>query len=148
MPQVFTPMAQRVELFAGAGDRRKRLEDVLFERFGGLSRMYLRDVVRAGKCEVNGRHENVGYRLRPGDFIEVIVDLDRETAMRPESMSLNIVFEDDRHLVVDKPAGMLVHPTHREKNGTLLNGIAHHLNSGKDGVGPVQRPGLVHRLDK
>ena len=134
-------------------ERKKRLEDFLFDRFGGLSKMYLREIVRDGKCVVNGRHENVGYRVRTNDFLEIELDLSRENAMRPEKMPLDIVFEDDQLLVVNKPVGMLVHPTHRDKNGTLLNGIAFHLNSNCSvRIAEPQvrfiRPGLVHRLDK
>ena len=90
--------------------------------------MYLREIVRDGKCEVNGRHENVGYRVRGGDFIEIELDPSRQTAMRPENVVLDIVFEDEHIVVVNKPSGMLVHPTHRDKSGTLLNALAFHLN--------------------
>lgn len=113
--------------------------------------MYLRDIVRTGKCEVNGRTENVGHRVRSGDLIEIEVDSERENAMRPEPIPLDILFEDEHLLGVDKPVGMLVHPTHRDKNGTLLNGLVHYLNSGGNMpfVGrEVIRPGLVHRLDR
>ena len=135
----------RIELLVREGERKKRLEDVLFDRFRGLSKMYLREVVRDGKCEVNGRLENVGYRVRANDFLEIELDLARENAMRPEEMPLDIVHEDDDLIVINKAAGMLVHPTHRDKSGTLLNGLVHHVNSGRsDGI----RPGLVHRLDK
>ena len=91
--------------------------------------MYLRRSVRDEKCEVNGRLENVGYRLRPGDFVEVELDLTRENSMRPENVPLDIVFEDEHLVVVNKPAGMLVHPTNRDKNGTLLNALVFHLNA-------------------
>lgn len=127
------------------GERRMRLEDFLFQRFAGLSRMYLREAVRTEKCEVNGRNENVGHRLRPNDFVEIELDPRRANAMQPENVPLKIVFEDDDLLVVDKPAGMLAHPTHRDKSGTLLNALSFHLN--RHG-GRVTRPGLVHRLDK
>ena len=147
---------------------------MLFDRFGALSRMYIRDVVKAENCDVNGRFENVGYRLRERDFVEIYLDLTRETAMKPQEIPLNVVYEDDQILVVDKPAGMLSHPTHREKSGTLLNGLTHHLNRNRIkntdqnpfGNGSRQqtpgsaemfhspplfsfiRPGLVHRLDR
>src|SRR5688572_10215684 len=90
--------------------------------------MYLRRIVREEKCEVNGRLENVGYRLRGGDFLEVELDLTRENSMRPEDIPLDIVFEDEHLVVVNKPAGMLVHPTNRDKNGTLLNALVFYLN--------------------
>lgn len=107
--------------------------------------MYLRDVVKREACEVNGRTENVGYRLRPNDLIEIVVDETRETAMRPEDIPLDIVFEDNWIVVVNKPAGMLTHPSHRENTGTLLNALAFHCN--RNAAGQI-RPGLPHRLDK
>ena len=135
-----------------SAERKKRLEDFLFDRFGGLRKMYLREIVRDGRCEVNGRHENVGYRVRANDFLEIELDLSRENAMRPQEIPLDIVFEDAHLMVVNKPAGMLVHPTHRDKNGTLLNGLVFYLNhSGEPPAltgGPACRPGLIHRLDK
>lgn len=123
-----------------------RLEDFLLDHFRGLSKMYLRDLVKTAACEVNGRHENRGFRLRPNDFVEIVVDSSRGTAMRPEDISLAIIFEDDDLIVVNKPAGMLVHPSHRENNGTLLNALVFYLNQA--GGGRVIRPGLIHRLDK
>jgi len=80
--------------------------------------MYLREVVRDGFCEVNGRHENRGYELRPGDFVEVHVDTDRHATMRPEDLPIKIVFEDEHLLVIDKPSGMLVHPTVGVRSGS------------------------------
>ncbi len=91
--------------------------------------MYLRGIVRDEKCEVNGRCENVGFRVRGGDFLEIALDPTRETSMRPENVPLDIVFEDEHLVVVNKPSGMLVHPTNRDKNGTLLNALAFHLNA-------------------
>ena len=122
-----------------------RLEDLLCERFRALSKMYLREVVKGGECEVNGRHENIGHRVRGGDFIEIRLDLSREHSMLPQEMPLEILHEDADLIVVVKPSGMLVHPSHREKNGTLLNALAFHFN--RNG-GPIVRPGLVHRLDR
>src|SRR2546423_9313872 len=128
------------------------LEDVLFEQFGMLSRMYLRSVIRDGKVEVNGRHENAGHRVRGGDFIEVEADLSRGTSMVAEDIPLDIVFEDSEIIVVNKPAGMLVHPSHREKTGTLLNALTFHLNAECGARNaeskPLIRPGLIHRIDK
>src|SRR4030095_10644490 len=120
---------ERVELIVEKSQHKTRLEDFLFARFPGLSRMYLRRVVRDEKCEVNGRLENVGYRLRGGDFLEVQLDLTRENSMRPEDVPLDIVYEDAHLVVVNKPAGMLVHPTNRDKNGTLLNALVFYLNT-------------------
>ncbi len=123
-----------------------RLEDFLLRQFGSFSKMYLRELVKTAACEVNGRHENIGYRIRPNDLIEITVDRTRGTAMRPEAIDVPILFEDDYIIVVNKPAGMLAHPSHRENSGTLLNALVHHLNKVDDR--DVVRPGLIHRLDK
>jgi len=120
---------QRIEIQTEPHEHKKRLEDFLFDRFTGLSKMYLRDVVKNLRCEVNGEFENIGYRMRSNDFVEIELDLTRENAMRPEDIPLDIVFEDNNVIVVNKPAGMLVHPTHRDKNGTLLNALSFYLNS-------------------
>lgn len=127
-------------------ERRMRLVDLLCARFPQLSKMYLREVVKSGNCEVNGRHENIGKRLFPNDFIEVSVDLSRQHSMLAQDIPLDIVHEDPDLLVVNKPPGMLVHPSHIEKNGTLLNAVVHHIN--RSNGGSHVRPGLIHRLDK
>ncbi len=151
-------MVNRVEIQAAAAHNKMRLEDFLLDHFSSLSKMYLRDLVKTAQCEVNGRHENIGYRLRPNDFVEITVDNARGTAMRPEDIDLDIIFEDDQIIVVNKPAGMLVHPSHRENSGTLLNALVYHLNSPQrrgdkesaigDPQSAIIRPGLIHRLDK
>ena len=142
--------SQQFQVESGLG--RIRLDDYLFARFGSLSRMYLRDLVRTNQVIVNGDYPNIGTRLRANDFIEMSVDMSRGTSMQPEDIPLDIVYEDGAVIVVNKPAGMLVHPTHRDKNGTLLNALTFYLNkkdltqSRKDAE--TVRPGLVHRLDK
>ena len=141
---------QQFQVESGLG--RIRLDDYLFERFGSLSRMYLRELVRSNQVQVNGHFPNIGTKLRADDFIEIEVDMSRGTSMQPEDIPIDIIFEDEHIIVVNKPVGMLVHPTHRDKNGTLLNALTYHLN--KQSVpkelkhGATKRPGLVHRLDK
>jgi len=148
---------------------KQKLGAYLTDHLPQLSKMYIRELVRDGHVEVNGTHENSGRRLRPVDFIEVTYDATRGTSMRPEDIPLEIVFEDAHLIVVNKPAGMLVHPSHREKTGTLLNALTYHLNRDslraspaylrkssafpndtkeKSGYAAAVRPGLVHRLDK
>lgn len=139
-------MTERIEIVVSKGVPRTRLEDYLLERFTGLSKMYIRDVIRGEKCEVNGRNENIGFRVRADDLIEIELDIERENAMRPQKIPIHILFEDAHLIVIDKPAGMLVHPTHRERNGTLLNAVTYHVNI--DNKGAFIRPGLIHRLDK
>ncbi len=143
---------------------RQRLDDFLFDKFHSLSKMYLRNVIKAGKCEVNGFSINSGTILKANDFVEIDVDLTRETAMRPENVALDIVYEEAEFLVVNKPPEMLVHPTHRDKNGTILNALSFYLNKDilqersstqenpnsetQNPKSKIVRPGLIHRLDK
>jgi 23S rRNA pseudouridine1911/1915/1917 synthase len=144
-------MADRVEFTVTDEHYKMRLDDFLFDQFNGLSKMYLRELVKNEACEVNGRHENRGYKLMPNDLVEIHLDLTRETAMRPENVAVDIVYEDAHLIVVNKPAGTLVHPTHRDKSGTLLNALAYHLNRSRieSGEGAVFiRAGLIHRLDR
>jgi 23S rRNA pseudouridine1911/1915/1917 synthase len=136
---------QRFEFQVKPEYSKYRLEDFLLDNFRALSKMYLREIVKTEKCEVNGRLENRGYRLRANDFIEIELDTAREHSMKPQDIPVEIIFEDETLLVINKPPGMLVHPTHCEKNGTLLNALTFHLN--KNG-GEFVRPGMVHRLDK
>lgn len=145
--------------------RKQKLGDYLFDNVRSLSKMYLRELIKNGKCEVNGSFVNSGYRLRESDFIEIEADLSRGTAMQPEDIPLDIVFEDAEIIVVNKPAGMLVHPSHRDKNGTLLNALVFHVNQEvltqsckaaktannsaiRNPRSAFIRPGLPHRLDK
>src|SRR5690349_3188635 len=139
-------MVSKVEITVSENERKMRLEDLLCSRFPALSKMYLREVVKNGDCELNGRHENRGKRVLPQDFIELNVDLTREHSMLPQDIPLDIVYEDADLIVVNKPSGMLVHPSHCEKNGTLLNAVVHHIN--RSNGDSHQRPGLIHRLDK
>ena len=125
---------------------RKRLDEFLFDKFSSLSKMYLRNTINGKNCEVNGFTANTGTRIKKNDFVEIKIDLERETAMMPQKMPLEIIFEDNYILVINKPSGLLVHPTHREKNGTLLNGLNYYLNN--ESLSKTIRPGLVHRLDK
>lgn len=141
-------MTERFEFQIPAKDHKKRLDDFLFAEFPHLSRLYLRELVRDEKCEVNGRWENRGYVLKTNDFIEIEVDRTRQTSLHPEQIPLEIIYEDAEFLVVNKPSGMLVHPTVRVRTGTLLNALAHHLNLNKNGSEEFKRAGLVHRLDK
>ena len=135
----------------------QRLDEFLAARFAGLSRMRLARVVEAGACAVNGTQGAAGQKLSVGDLVEVVLDSEEPTAMTPEALPLQIVYEDDELLVVDKPAGMLVHPTRAIKTGTLANALAYHVNrlrnrGDNDLLSPNQqsfiRPGLVHRLDR
>jgi 23S rRNA pseudouridine1911/1915/1917 synthase len=129
-------------------DARLRLNEFLASRFGGLSRMRIANLIEAGACVVNGTTGRAGYRLAAGDSIDFSFDDGPPTSMFPESIPLEIVYEDDDLVVVVKPAGMLAHPTMYVKSGTLANALAYHLNRSTLDHQLAIRPGLVHRLDR
>lgn len=124
-----------------------RLEDFLLKRFPTMSKIYLREIVRDAKCEVNGELQNRGYKLKSNDFVEIEVETGDRNVIEPENIPLEIVFEDEDILVINKPYGMLVHPSKRIRSGTLLNAAAYYLNQ-ESGDKSYIRAGLVHRLDK
>jgi 23S rRNA pseudouridine1911/1915/1917 synthase len=141
-------------------DQGRRLDEFFASRFGSLSRMRIGNLIEAGSCQVNGDVARAGYRLVAGDSIDVSFDEGAPTAMTPESIPLEIVYEDEQVILVVKPAGMLVHPTLSVKSGTLANALAYHLNKSRIEDGswgrassvvdfePVVRPGMIHRLDR
>lgn len=149
-------MVERIYIEVGAESHKQRLDEFLFEKFHSLSKMYLRERLKEGFCEINGFAGNAGIILKTNDFIEIEVDLKRETAMKPEAIPVEIVYEEDNFLIVNKPTNLLVHPTHSDRSGTLLNALSYYLNSkfqipnSASGKPPTKiiRPGLIHRLDK
>ena len=128
-----------------------RLDKFIFGKITPLSRMYLRYLIVEGKCLVNGVSQNTGVKLKTGDLVEIEVEISEQNSMQPENIPLEILFEDEEIIVVNKAAGMLVHPTKGVRNGTLLSALTYYLNFNSDGQqkeGEFIRVGLVHRLDK
>lgn len=128
-----------------------RLDKFLYDKFTALSKMYLTNLIRAGKCRVNGNQENQGFKVKTDDNIEIAIDTNTETSQSPENLPLEIIFEDEDIIVINKAAGMLVHPTKGIKSGTLLNALSYHLNVKNqpetDSLNFI-RAGLIHRLDR
>lgn len=127
---------------------RRRLDELLFDRYRSLSKAYLRAVVKDGGCEVNGFEANSGEVVKEGDFVEIEIDESRQAGMVPEEMPLDVLYEDTELLIVDKPAGLLVHPTNYERNGTMLNAMTFYLNRERPASSEFVRPHLIHRLDR
>lgn len=127
-------------------ESRERLDHFLERRIVGFSRGRIRTVIQRGHVTVDGDVRESGRRLRPGQTVVVTLDREPLLTMTPEDIPLSIIHEDDALLVVDKPAGMFAHPTHRVHSGTLLNAAAWHLN--RDRASMAVKPLLVHRLDR
>lgn len=124
-----------------------RLDVFLFQRAALPSRSQIQRAILEGRVLVNDIRVKSGYKLKNGDRI-ILVHKEIESAgIKPEPIALNIIHEDHDLLVVDKPAGMVVHPAFGHSSGTLVNAIMAHCKD-LSGIGGVERPGIVHRLDK
>jgi 23S rRNA pseudouridine1911/1915/1917 synthase len=124
-----------------------RLDRWLSERLTDLSRARLQSLIRGGLVRVDGAASKAAHRLRGGERVEIEVPPPADETLTPESIPLSIVYEDPHVLVVDKPAGMVVHPGAGRSGGTLAAAILAHAPT-TAGVGGPRRPGIVHRLDK
>ena len=118
---------------------------MLLTRLTGFSRSHVAAALRAGAATVNGASGKPSTLLEPGDRVEYAIEAPRELEVEPEAIALEIVYEDDDLLVVDKPAGMVTHPAHGATDGTLVNALLAHVASLP---GERLRAGLVHRLDR
>ena len=128
----------------GAG---QRVDRWLAKARIGLSRNRLQALIEDGRVSVNGRRARQSLKLKEGDRVSVDVPPRRASRLVAEAMPLSIVHEDDALLVLDKPAGLVVHPGAGVQSGTLVHALLHHA-PGIAGVGGEGRPGIVHRLDK
>jgi len=111
-----------------------------------LSRTYLQKLIRQKRIFVNGMPRKSHYKIVTGDFIEVEMSKPEKLTISPENIPLNIVYEDERLIVVDKPSGMVVHPAPGNYSGTLVNALLYHVKKLSQSL--EGRPGIVHRLDK
>lgn len=126
-----------------------RVDKYLFERIVNASRNRIQQAADAGCVMANGRAVKSNYRVKPFDIITVMMDRPRyENEIVPEDIPINIVYEDQDLMVVNKPAGMVVHPGHGNYHGTLVNAIAWHLKDNPEYDANDPQVGLVHRIDK
>lgn len=134
-------------LIVGAEDAGKRLDLLLYEKGYAPSRAIIQRAVVQGHISVNGGRCKPGFRVRPGDTIEGCIRPAEELAAVPQDIEVDILYQDDDIIVVNKPRGMVVHPAAGSREGTLVNALLFHC-PGLTGVGDRIRPGIVHRLDK
>ncbi|MDA8087022.1 MAG: RluA family pseudouridine synthase, partial [Nitrospiraceae bacterium] len=113
----------------------------------GLTRSHARKLIDDGLVIVSGKPRKANYRLRPGDIVDVTVPEPEEPQALPEDIPLDVLYEDEDIVVVNKPAGMVVHPAAGNFSGTLVNALLFRYG-GLSSVGGRFRPGIVHRLDK
>jgi 23S rRNA pseudouridine1911/1915/1917 synthase len=132
--------------FRVEADDEGRLDAVVARRLG-LSRTRVQALLETGHVRVDGAQPKKSHRLRAGEHVEVDIPPPEPLGVEPEDLPLQVVFEDHDLLVVDKAAGMVVHPAPGHSTGTLVNALLHHV-ADLSGIGGRLRPGIVHRLDK
>lgn len=134
---------------ADKGQQLLRVDKFLVERMQKTSRNRIQQAAEAGCIIANGKPVKSNYKVKPGDVISIVMDRPRyELEIIPEDIPLDIVYEDDHLLVVNKPAGLVVHPGHGNYSGTLVNALAWHFKDNPDYDVSDPRLGLVHRIDK
>jgi 23S rRNA pseudouridine1911/1915/1917 synthase len=138
-------MDRLIELHVQEGGQ--RVDRYLAQAVPDLSRSFIQRLIENGRVTVGTQAPKASYRVEPGDVVTVRVPPPEPTDVRPESIPLCIVYEDADILVVDKPAGMVVHPAHGHSSGTLVNALLARCPD-LTGIGGAIRPGIVHRLDK
>ncbi|HEY2889679.1 MAG TPA: RluA family pseudouridine synthase [Dongiaceae bacterium] len=148
-PQEIATSEQPPPMTAEAEDAGERLDRFLARRLAGFSRSRLKNLIEAGQVSAGGATlSDPSHRVKPGQRYTLI--LPEVVAARPagQAMDLAIVFEDGDLIVVDKPAGMVVHPAPGNPDRTLVNALIAHCGDSLSGIGGEKRPGIVHRLDK
>ena len=135
-------------LFEIQEDQQMRLDKYLAEQFPEQTRSYLQKLIKDGEVLVNGKNVKTGYQLSKGDEVSVNIPEPKELDVEPQKMDLDIVYEDDDVILINKPKGMVVHPAPGHTTDTLVNGLLYHCKDNLSGINGVARPGIVHRIDR
>lgn len=125
----------------------ERIDKFLSCRLEEVSRSYIQKLIKEGHVSVNGKPVKANYKLGAGDKISVEIPEAKEPDIFPEDIPLDILYEDQDILVVNKPKGMVVHPAAGHYSGTLVNALMYHCKDSLSGINGVMRPGIVHRID-
>src|SRR5262249_47422873 len=132
-----------------AGEAGSRLDRVLAARIATMSRSHLKALILAGQVRIAARTiRDPAATVKSGDVVTVTLLPPEPAVPKGETIPLNIVYEDDAIIVIDKPKRLVVHPTAGHASGTLVNALIAHCGASLSGIGGVRRPGIVHRLDK
>lgn len=142
---------ERFSITVDKGQEPLRIDKFLMSRIENATRNKLQQAMNTGMVQVNGKEVRPNYKVKPGDTIILFSDVSpEELKVIPEKLPLNIVFEDEELMIINKPAGLVVHPGSGNYSGTLLNGVAWYLQHENPGITEDSLPrfGLVHRIDK
>jgi 23S rRNA pseudouridine1911/1915/1917 synthase len=144
-----TPEPERLEATVADDEAGERLDRFLARRFPRVSRARFQDLIAKGLVHVEGKAETEARRkMKPGEATSILLPAPAPALPAPQAIPLTILYEDDDLIVIDKPAGLVVHPAPGHQGGTLVNALLAHCGGSLSGIGGVSRPGIVHRLDK
>ncbi len=138
----------QLTLTATSEDRGVRIDAWLAAHVEGLTRSAAAKLLESGGVAVNGVSAAKNYRLTGGETVEVTRPEAEEIAVEPQDIPLDVVYEDQDVIVVNKPVGLVVHPAPGHPDGTLVNALLHHCGDSLSGIGGEKRPGIVHRIDR
>ena len=139
---------ERTTLPAGPEAAGERLDSFLAARLPGLTRSAAARLIETGQVLVDGKPARKSARLAGGETVEVTLPDPEPADALPQDIPLDVVYEDDDVIVVNKPSGLVVHPAPGHPDGTLVNALLHHCGGSLSGVGGELRPGIVHRIDR
>ncbi|MCG3146723.1 MAG: Ribosomal large subunit pseudouridine synthase D [Verrucomicrobiae bacterium] len=129
-------------------DAGERLDQFLVKELPAHSRAFLQKLITDAQVLVNGQPRKPSYKTQAGDSVSVAIPAPRALDNQPEAIALDVLYEDADLIVLNKPAGLVVHPAAGNFEHTLVNALLHHCRGQLAGIGGVERPGIVHRLDK
>ncbi len=125
----------------------ERIDKYLSDMLSSYSRSYIQKLISDEMVLVNHKNIKSNYRLNEDDLLKIMIPLPKELEILPEDIPLDIVYEDDDVILINKPKGMVVHPANGHYSGTLVNALLHHCKGNLSGINGVLRPGIVHRID-
>lgn len=138
---------QVYEFLAGEESKDLRLDVFFKQNIEEISRTYIQKLIKDGYANVNGTVSKTNYKVNSGDKVCLNVPETEEPDIVAQEMPLDIVYEDDDVILINKPKGIVVHPAAGHYTGTLVNGLMHHCKDNLSGINGVLRPGIVHRID-
>ena len=141
-------MAELLSFFVNIQESSQRLDQIVSGHYEALSRTRVQVLIRKGHIKVDGQEASPGSRVKEGMCIQILVPDPEDPTPQPQALPLDILYEDADILVINKAAGMVVHPAPGSLDQTLVNALLAHCGVSLSGIGGVKRPGIVHRLDK
>ena len=137
-----------MEFIVSKDENKERLDVFLNKKIEGITRSYLKNLIQDGSILVNGEIKKSGYSLKENDKIVVNIPDDKPSEIVPEDIKLDIIYEDDDVIIINKKKGMVVHPANGNYTGTMVNSLMYSHKDNLSSINGVIRPGIVHRIDK